>query len=127
MARSVNKVNLLGNLARDPALRTTNNGTSVCNFTVVTNRDYQDANGDKQEIPEFHSVVAWGNLAEICSQFLHQGDRVWVEGRIQSKKYQGKDGVDRTATEIVISEMISLTPKSEHNDNLEEDVASAIL
>lgn len=137
MARSLNKVSLIGNLARDPSLRTTNSGTSVCNFTIVTNRDYQDSQGERKEIPEFHNVVAWGTLAEICSKLLRQGNRTFVEGRLQSKKYTGKDGIERTATEVVISEMIALTRSdSDYNnssydqdddDDFGDEVSSALL
>ena len=137
MARSLNKVSLIGNLARDPSLRTTNSGTSVCNFTIVTKRDYQDSSGERKEIPEYHNIVAWGTLAEICSKILRQGNKTFVEGRLQSKKYTGKDGIERTSTEVVISQMIALTHgesdysgsnyHNDHNDETIDDTATAAL
>jgi len=133
MSRSLNKVLLIGNLARDPSLRTTNTGTSVCNFTIVTNRSYQDSGGEYKEIPEYHNVVAWGSLAEICSKILRQGSKTYVEGRLQSKKYTGKDGIERTSTEVVISEMLALSPNSKYDsgyddgDDFGEDVSAALM
>lgn len=129
MTRSLNKVMLIGNLARDPSLRTTTTGSSVCNFTVVTNREYTDSKGEKQEIPEFHNIVAWANLAEISAKLLKQGDRVYVEGRLQTRKYADKEGVDKYSTEIIINEMLLLPRgvKPEGGDSFEDDVASAIL
>lgn len=127
MTRSLNKVMLIGNLARDPSLRTTTIGTSVCNFTLITNRDFTDSKTNtKQEIPEFHSIVAWSGLAEVCAKILKTGDRVYVEGRIQSKKYTDKTGIERNATEIVISEMM-LLPRGRDAENFDDDVPPELL
>jgi single-strand DNA-binding protein len=108
MARSLNKVTLIGNLTRDPELRYTPQGTAVCTFGVATNRQWTTESGEKKEDAEFHRVVAWNKLAEICSQLLTKGRKVYVEGRLQTRSWTGQDGAQRTTTEIVISDMIVL-------------------
>ena len=110
MARSLNKVMLLGNLTRDTELRYTPQGHAVCTFGVATNREWV-TDGQKQESAEFHNVVSWNKLAEICDQILSKGDKVYVEGRIQTSSWDGEDGNKRYKTEIVIDEMIALSPK----------------
>ena len=111
MAYSLNKVQLIGNLTRDPELRYTPSGTAVCNFTIATNRQWTDDQGEKQDDAEFHRVVAWNKLAEICGQYLSKGKKVYAEGRLQTRKWTGQDGNDRYTTEVVINEMIMLDPK----------------
>ena len=106
-SRSLNKVMLIGNLTRDPELRYTPQGTAVCTFGVATNRSWV-SDGQSQEEAEFHRVVAWQKLAELCSQLLFKGRKVYVEGRIQTRKWIGADGQERTTTEIVIDNMIVL-------------------
>ena len=106
MARSLNKVTLIGNLTRDPELRYTPQGTAVCTFGVATNRQWTTEAGEKKEDAEFHRVVAWNKLAEICSQLLTKGRKVYVEGRLQTRSWTGQDGNQRTSTEIVINDMI---------------------
>ncbi len=106
-ARSLNKVMLIGNLTRDPELRYTPQGTAVCTFGLATNREWVDAAGQKQEAVEFHKIVAWNKLAEICSQLLFKGRKCYVQGRLQTRNWQGQDGAERTTTEIVIDEMIA--------------------
>ncbi len=108
MARSLNKVILIGNLTRDPELRYTPSGTAVATFSIATNRQWKTESGDTRDDAEFHRIVAWDKLAEICSQLLSKGKRTYVEGRLQTRKWTGKDEVERTTTEIVISEMILL-------------------
>ncbi len=108
MARSLNKVTLIGNLTRDPELRYTPQGTAVCTFSVATNRQWTTDSGEKKEDAEFHRVVAWQKLAEICSQLLTKGRKVYVEGRLQTRSWTGQDGAQRTTTEVVISDMIVL-------------------
>lgn len=108
MARSLNKVTLIGNLTREPELRYTPQGTAVATFSVATNRQWKTESGDQKEDAEFHRIVAWDKLAEICSQLLKRGSKVYVEGRLQTRKWQTKDGLERTTTEIVISEMMML-------------------
>lgn len=111
MARSLNKAILIGNLTRDPELRYTPQGTAVCTFGLATNRQWVTESGEKKEDAEFHRLVAWNKLAEICSQLLTKGRKVYVEGRLQTRSWTGQDGAQRTSTEIVISDMIILDPR----------------
>lgn len=106
--RSLNKVMLIGNLTRDPELRYTPQGTAVCTMGLATNRTWITENGDKKEETEFHRIVAWNKLAELCSQLLFKGRRVYVEGRLQTRQWTAQDGTQRQATEIVIEDMLVL-------------------
>ena len=108
MARSLNKVSLIGNLTRDPELRYTPQGTGVCTFGLATNRQWTTESGEKKEDAEFHRIVSWNKLAELCAQLLSKGRKVYVEGRLQTRSWTGKDEVQRVTTEIVISDMIIL-------------------
>lgn len=108
MARSLNKAQLIGNLTRDPELRYTPNGTAVCSFGLATNRSWKTDSGEKHDEAEFHNIVAWNKLAELCSQFLVKGRKVFVEGRLATRTWTGQDGTQRNRTEIVISDMILL-------------------
>ncbi len=99
--RSLNKVLLIGNLTRDPEMRYTPQGTAVCTFGLATNREWVDGSGQKQEGAEFHNIVAWTKLAEICSQLLFKGRKAYVSGRLQTRSWQGQDGVERSKTEVV--------------------------
>lgn len=111
--RSLNRVTLIGNLTRDPELKYTPQGTAVCTFSLATNREWTDSAGAKQEGVEFHRIVAWGKLGEICSQLLIKGQKAFVEGRLQTRAWKTQDGNDRQVTEVVIEEMIALSnPKS---------------
>ena len=112
--RSLNKVMLIGNLTRDPELRYTPQGTAVCTFGLATNRSWMPSDGsERHEETEWHNIVAWSKLAEICSQILEKGRKVYLEGRIQNRKWQTQEGDDRETTEIVIDNMIALgSPKS---------------
>jgi single-strand DNA-binding protein len=106
--RSVNKVILLGNLTRDPELRYTENKKAVCTFGMATNRDWTTDTGEKREETEFHRIVAWEKLAEVCDQYLKKGRKVYVEGRLQTRTYTGQDGIGKFSTEIVLDEMVML-------------------
>lgn len=108
MARSLNKVELIGNLTRDPELRYTPAGTAVCTFGLATNRQWTTGEGEKKEEAEFHRIVSWNKLAELCAQLLTKGRKVYVEGRLQTRRWTGQDGNERTTTEIVINDMIIL-------------------
>jgi len=108
MARSLNKVTLIGNLTRDPELKYTPQGAAVCTIGLATNRQWVTESGEKKEDAEFHKLVAWNKLAEICSQLLTKGRKVFVEGRLQTRSWTGQDGAQRTTTEIVINDMIIL-------------------
>lgn len=107
-SRSLNRVQLIGNLTRDPELRYTPQGTAVCTFGLATNRSWVTDTGEKKEEAEFHKVVAWNKLAEICSQLLSKGRRVYIEGRLSTRSWQGQDGAQRQTTEIVAGDMIIL-------------------
>lgn len=109
MARSLNKVMLIGNLTRDPNLRYTPTGTAVCSFGVATNRSWTPADGgERQERVEFHNIVSWAKLAEICGQLLKKGSKVFVEGRLQTRDWKTEEGQDRRTTEVVIDNMLLL-------------------
>jgi len=108
MARSLNRVQLIGNLTRDPELRYTPNGNAVCTFGLATNRGWTTDSGEKKEEVDFHRIVAWNKLAELCSQFLTKGRKVYVEGRLSTRNWTGQDGSQKTTTEVVIDDMILL-------------------
>jgi single-strand DNA-binding protein len=107
-ARSLNKVSLIGNLTRDPELRYTPQGSAVCNLGLATNRTWTSDTGERQEETVFHRLVAWSKLAEICSQLLGKGDKVYMEGRIGNRQWEDANGVSHTVTEITITDMILL-------------------
>jgi len=109
---TLNKVMLIGNLVRDPEIRNTATGKNVASFSVATSVVWKDQSGAKQEKAEFHNIVAWGKLAEICGQYLKKGLKVYLEGRLQTRDWAGQDGVKRYRTEIVAENMIMLSPKS---------------
>jgi single-strand DNA-binding protein len=113
MARSLNRVQLIGNLTRDPELRYTPQGTAVCTFGLATNRSWTTDNGDKKEEAEYHKIVAWNKLGELCSQLLSKGRKVYVEGRLSTKSWTGQDGAQKTTTEIVIDDMIILDSRKD--------------
>src|SRR5438128_172864 len=130
MARSINKAILLGNLTRDPVLRYTKSGKPVCDFGIATNRSWTNDKGERQELAEVHNIVAWGKLAEIASQYLAKGRKVYLEGRLQTRNYETADGQKKTRTEIVIDEMVMLDTKgmdtqtASHNGKTEQNGAS---
>lgn len=107
-SRSLNKVQLIGNLTRDPELRYTPTGAAVCTIGLATNRYWTTESGEKKEETEFHRVVAWNKLAELCSQLLTKGRKIYVEGRLRTASWQAQDGTQRNTTEIVIEDMILL-------------------
>jgi single-strand DNA-binding protein len=126
MARSLNKVMLIGNLTRDPEMRYTPQGTAVCTFGVATNRSWTLESGEKKEDVEFHNVVAWNKLAEICAQLLKKGRKVYVEGRLATRSWQGQDGTQKQRTEVVINDMVILD-KKEVGEGSAIDVPDAVI
>ncbi|MBU1992299.1 single-stranded DNA-binding protein [Patescibacteria group bacterium] len=110
---SLNRVQLIGNLTRDPELRQIPGGQSVASFGVATNMRWKDQSGETQNKTEFHNIVAWRKLAEICGQYLRKGSKVFIEGRLQTRDWEGEDGVKRYRTEIVADNMIMLDRKGE--------------
>lgn len=117
MVRSLNKVMLIGNLTRDPELRYTSKGTAVCNFGLATNRSWQTPDGQTEERAEFHRIVAWRKLAELCAQLLFKGRKAYVSGRVQTRSWNDSDGNERKTTEIVIRDMIVLDSKRQPSDS----------
>lgn len=109
----INKAILVGNLGGDPEIRYTQSGTQVASFTVATTERFKGKDGQMQENTEWHRIVAWNRLAEICGEYLHKGSRVYIEGKIQTRKWQDQSGNDRYTTEIVAREMKMLSPRGE--------------
>jgi single-strand DNA-binding protein len=103
MAGGINKVILVGNLGRDPEVRYTQDGRAICNFTMATTENWRDKNtGEKRDRTEWHRVVVFGKLAEICGEYLSKGRQVYIEGKLQTRKWQDKEGVERYTTEVVV-------------------------
>lgn len=117
MARSLNKVELIGNLTRDPELKYTGQGTAVCTFSIATNRQWTTESGEKKDEVEFHNIVAWRNLAESCSKYLKKGSRAYLEGRLQTRKWTGQDGNERRTTEVIANDVIFLDPRGGVSDD----------
>lgn len=113
MARGVNKVILVGNLGQDPELRYTGTGTAVCNLRLATNESYKDASGEWIERTEWHSIVAWGRLGEICNEYLRKGSQVYFEGSLQTRSYDDRDGNTKYVTEIKAREMMILSGRGD--------------
>lgn len=108
---NLNKAMIIGNLTRDPELRNTASGQSVVSFSVATNMVWTDQSGQQQKKTEFHNIIAWRKLAEICAKYLHKGSKVYLEGRLQTTDWTGQDGIKRYRTEIVLENMIMLDNK----------------
>ena len=102
---SLNKAILIGRLGRDPEVRYMSNGEAVCNFSIATSETWKDQHGQEQERTEWHAITLYRRIAEVAGQYLKKGSLVYIEGRIQSRKYTGKDGIERTAYEIIGNEM----------------------
>ena len=107
----INKVLLIGNLGADPEIRYTQSGTPVVNFRIATTERWKGQDGQQQEQTEWHSIVAWRRLAEICAEFLSKGSKVYIEGKLQTRKWQDQNGNDRYTTEIVARDMQMLSPR----------------
>lgn len=104
----LNRATLIGNVTRDPEVRTTTNGQTVATFGVATNMVWTDTQGQKQQRAEFHNIVAWGKLADICKQYLNKGKKIYLEGRLQTREWEAQDATKKTRTEIVADNMIML-------------------
>ena len=109
---NLNKAMLIGNVTRDPEMRNTPSGQSVASFSVATNFVWTDQSGQQQKKTEFHNIIAWRKLAEVCAKYLHKGSKVYVEGRLQTTDWTGQDGVKRYRTEIILENMIMLDGKN---------------
>jgi len=124
--RCLNKVMLIGNLTRDPELRYTPNGVAVCSFGLATNRRWTTQDGQTKEDAQFHRIVAWNRLAELCAQLLKKGVRVFVEGRLQYREWTGADNVKRQVAEVVIEDMIILDNRQAATTATSEPQAAAV-
>jgi single-strand DNA-binding protein len=122
MSRSLNKVMIIGYLGRDPEMRYTSSGKPVTTFSVATNRSWSTSSGERHEETEWFTVIAWGNLAEICKQHLHKGCPVYIEGRLQTRRWEDSEGKKHAAVEVVAGEMIHL---GERKDSSGSSAASA--
>jgi single-strand DNA-binding protein len=107
----VNKVILIGNLGADPEIRYTQSGAAVANLRLATTENWKNKEGEREELTEWHRVVSFGRLAEICGEYLNKGSKIYIEGRIQTRKWEDRDGNPRYTTEIVAREMKMLSPK----------------
>ncbi len=116
-SRSWNKIEVMGNLTRDPELRFTPNGAAVCTFGVATNRSYMQGDERKEEV-DFHRLVAWNKLAELCNQLLKKGNKVFISGRLQYREWEAQDGAKRRDAEIVVEDMILLTAKGDSGSDM---------
>jgi single-strand DNA-binding protein len=108
---SVNKVILIGNLGKDPEIRTTPQGTALARFSVATTTTWKDNSGAKQEKTEWHDVVAWERLAQICGEYLHKGKMVYVEGSLQTRSWEDQNGQKRYKTEVKANNVVMLSPR----------------
>ncbi len=127
MSRSLNKVQLIGNLGKDPELKYTPSGVAVATFSIATSESWKDQEGNQQEKTEWHNIVAWRKLAEICGEYLKKGKKVYLEGKLQTRNYE-KDGVKRYVTEIVADQLIMLDGgggKSNNSNTTSESAPAA--
>jgi single-strand DNA-binding protein len=115
MSRGLNKVMIIGHLGRDPEMRYTPSGRPVTTFSIATSRTWNTADGERRTETEWFNVVAWGNLAEICKQYLTKGQQVYIEGRLQTRHWEDAEGVKHSSTEIVANEMIMLSERRDAN------------
>lgn len=108
MARGLNKVMLIGNLGRDPEMRYTPSGRPVTAFSLAVDRTWASAEGERHEETDWFNIVAWGELAETCNRYLRKGDRIYIEGRLKARSWEGKDGQKHELTEVIAGELIML-------------------
>ena len=123
---NLNKAMIIGNLTRDPEMRNTPSGAQVASFSVATSLVWSDQSGQQQKKSEFHNIVAWRKLAEICGQYLRKGSKVYVEGRLQTTEWTGQDGIKRYRTEIVLENMIMLDRQGATANNSGNDFQNDI-
>lgn len=121
MAKDLNKVMIIGRLGKEPEMRYTANGNAVTTFTVASGRQRKTAEGDVREETEWFRVVTWSKLAEICNQYLSKGSRVYIEGRLQTRSWEGQDGQKKFMTEVVASDMIILDSRNRETDRVSAD------
>jgi len=117
MSRGLNKVMIIGHLGRDPEMRYTPSGRPVTTFSVAVSRTWNTVDGERHSETEWFNIVAWGNLAEICKQYLKKGQQVFIEGRLQTRHWEDKEGQKRTSVEVVANEMMMLGDRRDKNDS----------
>lgn len=121
MSRGLNKVMIIGHLGRDPEMRFTPSMRPVTNFSVATSRSWNTSDGERRTETEWFNVVAWGSLAEICNKYLSKGQQVYIEGRLQTRRWEDDDGNKRSTVEVVAKEMIMLGDRKKKSDDDSED------
>ena len=121
MSRGLNKVQIIGHLGRDPEMRYTPSGRPVTTFTVAVSRSWNTVDGERHNETEWFNIVAWGNLAEICKQYLTKGQQVYIEGRLQTRRWDDKEGVKHTSVEVVANEMMMLSERSERSERRDQN------
>lgn len=125
MSRGLNKIMVIGHLGKDPEMRYTPSGRPVTTFTIAVSRSWNSADGERHSETEWFNIVAWGNLAEICKQYLTKGQQVYVEGRLQTRHWDDKEGQKHTSVEIVANEMLMLGDRRDANHVSEDQSAPA--
>ena len=125
MSRGLNKVMVIGHLGRDPEMRYTPSGRPVTTFSVAVSRSWNTADGERRTETEWFNIVAWGNLAEICKQYLHKGQQVYIEGRLQTRRWEDNEGQKRTSVEVVANEMMMLGDRRDNSGGQSQDNDSA--
>jgi len=113
MARGLNKILIIGNITADPEIKTAASGTNIANFTVATNESRKNQSGEYEDYAEFHRCVAFGRTADVLNDYTHKGSKVYIEGRIQTRSWEGDDGVKKYSTEIVTNQLLLLDSKSD--------------
>ena len=125
MSRGLNKVQIIGHMGRDPEMRYTPSGRPVTTFTVAVSRSWNTADGERHNETEWFNIVAWGNLAEICKQYLNKGQQVYIEGRLQTRRWDDKEGTKHTSVEVVANEMMMLGERRDHNNQPQQPSEAA--
>ena len=120
MSRGLNKVMVIGHLGKDPEMRYTPSGRPVTTFSVAVSRSWNTADGERRSETEWFNIVSWGNLAEICKQYLHKGQQVYIEGRLQTRRWEDKEGQKHTNVEVVANEMMMLGDRKDYNKESQE-------
>jgi single-strand DNA-binding protein len=124
MSRGLNKVMVIGHLGRDPEMRYTPSGRPVTTFTMAVSRSWNTADGERRSETEWFNIVAWGNLAEICKQYLYKGQQVYIEGRLQTRRWEDKEGQKHTSVEVVANEMMMLGDRRDNSSQSQEETQS---
>ena len=120
MSRGLNKVMVIGHLGKDPEMRYTPSGRPVTTFSLAVSRSWNTADGERRSETEWFNIVSWGNLAEICKQYLHKGQQVYIEGRLQTRRWEDKEGQKHTNVEVVANEMMMLGERKDYNKDSQE-------